>query len=262
MRKDSILLALALVAASSTAAQAQAGGQLKVAYINLQSVVQQDPGYAVAESTFRKEMDGLQKNIEKLQQQFDSSMNEYNKQAVVLSPSAKQAKEKQLQTMQQSLQQKAGDFQSQAQKREQELIGPIEDRVRGVIEGIRAERNLSIIFDAGSQTSNIIAADRTLNITDQVIQRLKAKEYPALVEPPRVLTAREIASLVGGELLGPADIQLAGVAPLDRARPGEISLLSSSRYLPQFERTGASAVLLSPGFRTAPGGPATRIVVD
>ena len=45
--------------------------------------------------------------------------------------------------------------------------------VRGVIEGIRAERNLSIIFDAGSQTSNIIAADRTLNITDLVIQRLK-----------------------------------------------------------------------------------------
>lgn len=176
MRKDSILLALALVAASATAAQAQAGGQLKIAYINLQSVVQQDPGYAVAESTFRKEMDGLQKSIEKLQQTFDSSMNEYNKQAVVLSPSAKQAKEKQLQTMQQTLQQKAGDFQSQAQKREQELIGPIEDRVRGVIEGVRAERNLSIIFDAGSQTSNIIAADRTLNITDLVIQRLKAKE--------------------------------------------------------------------------------------
>jgi outer membrane protein len=177
MRKDSILLALALVAASSTAAQAQGGsGQLKIAYINLQSVVQQDPGYAVAESTFRKEMDGLQKSIEKLQQTFDSSMNEYNKQAVVLSPSAKQAKEKQLQTMQQTLQQKAGDFQSQAQKREQELIGPIEDRVRGVIEGVRAERNLSIIFDAGSQTSNIIAADRTLNITDLVIQRLKAKE--------------------------------------------------------------------------------------
>jgi len=174
MRKDSILLALALVAATSTAAEAQ--GSLKIAYINLQSVVQQDPGYAVAESTFRKEMDGLQKNIEKLQQQFDSTMNEYNKQAVVLSPSAKQSKEKLLQTMQQTLQQKAGDFQSQAQKREQELIGPIEDRVRGVIEGVRAERNLSIIFDAGSQNSNIIAADRTLNITDLVIQRLKAKE--------------------------------------------------------------------------------------
>ena len=82
------------------------------------------------------------------------------------------------------------------------------------------------------------------------------------MESPRVLTAREVAGLVGGELLGPADIQLAGVAPLDRARPGEISLLSSSRYLPQFQRTGASAVLLSPGLRGASGGPATRIVVE
>ncbi|MBI4502846.1 MAG: UDP-3-O-(3-hydroxymyristoyl)glucosamine N-acyltransferase [Gemmatimonadetes bacterium] len=82
------------------------------------------------------------------------------------------------------------------------------------------------------------------------------------MERPRGLTAREIASLVGGELEGPADIRLAGVAPLDRARPGEVSLLASGRYLPYFQHTSAGAVLLSPGFRTVSGGPATRIVVE
>ena len=81
------------------------------------------------------------------------------------------------------------------------------------------------------------------------------------MEPPRGLTAREIASLVGGELEGPADIRLAGVAPLERARPGEISLLASSRYLPYFQRTSAGAVLLTPDLRMVRGGPATRIVV-
>src|SRR6266850_3318044 len=78
----------------------------------------------------------------------------------------------------------------------------------------------------------------------------------------RGLTAREVASLVGGELLGPADIRLAGVAPLDRAHSGELSLLASSRYLPYFHRSSAGAVLLSPIYRGVSGGPATRIVVD
>jgi UDP-3-O-[3-hydroxymyristoyl] glucosamine N-acyltransferase len=82
------------------------------------------------------------------------------------------------------------------------------------------------------------------------------------MEASRGLTAREVASLVGGELLGPADIRLAGVAPLDRAHSGELSLLVSSRYLPYFHRTNAGAVLLSPGFRDTSGGPATRIVVE
>ena len=74
------------------------------------------------------------------------------------------------------------------------------------------------------------------------------------MERPRGLTAGEIACLVGGELEGPADIRLAGVAPLDRARPGELSLLASGRYLSYFQRTSAGAVLLSPGFRTVRGG--------
>lgn len=82
------------------------------------------------------------------------------------------------------------------------------------------------------------------------------------MDPARGLTAREIASLVGGELEGPADVLLAGVAPLERARPGEISLLASSRYLPYFQRTSAGAVLLTPSFRNVSGGPATRIVVE
>ena len=170
---------LGVVTPSLAAAQAAAGvgsstGGLKIAYIDLQTIIRQGPGYAVAESTFRKEMEGMQKGVEKLQAQFDSSMTEYNKQAVVLSPSAKQAKEKQLQTMQQTLQQRASDFQSQVQKREQELIGPIEDRVRSMLEGIRAERNLDIIFDVSSQASTIVAANKSLDLTPVVLQRLKS----------------------------------------------------------------------------------------
>jgi len=148
----------------------------RFAWINLQQVLQQAPGYTAAESTFTKEMKTFQGEVEKLQQQFDSTLNEYQKQSVVLSPSAKTAKEGQLKQMQQTLQQRANDLQTRAQQREQELVRPIEERVKGVIEGVRAERNIAMIFDASAQGSNIIAADRTLDLTSTVLQRLKVSQ--------------------------------------------------------------------------------------
>jgi outer membrane protein len=167
-----LLAGLAFVAGPPMV-HAQTSGAVKIAYIDFQTLIRQDPAYALAESTFNKEIKGLQTEVEKLQAKFDSSMTEYNKQAVVLSPSAKQAKEKQLRDMQQQLQQRATDFQNRVQQRESELIGPIEDRLRGIIEGVRAERNIAIIFDVGRQASNIVAADKSLDITPLVAARLK-----------------------------------------------------------------------------------------
>ncbi|MBI4419680.1 MAG: OmpH family outer membrane protein [Gemmatimonadetes bacterium] len=159
---------------STVSAQAGPSGT-RVAWLDLQQVLKGAPGYAAAESTFTKEMKAFQAEVEKLQQQFDSTLNEYQKQQVVLSPSAKQTKETQLRQMQQTLQQRAGDLQTKAQQREQELVRPIEDRVRGVIEGVRAERNIAIIFDVSPQAqSSIIAADKSLDLTATILQRLKA----------------------------------------------------------------------------------------
>ncbi|NIM48197.1 MAG: UDP-3-O-(3-hydroxymyristoyl)glucosamine N-acyltransferase [Gemmatimonadales bacterium] len=75
------------------------------------------------------------------------------------------------------------------------------------------------------------------------------------------LTAGQVAQLVGGELVGRHDVVLAGVAPLDRAGPGDLSFLASGRYLAYFRRARAGAVLLTPVFRDEAAGPATRIVV-
>jgi UDP-3-O-[3-hydroxymyristoyl] glucosamine N-acyltransferase len=75
------------------------------------------------------------------------------------------------------------------------------------------------------------------------------------------MTAGQIATLVGGELVGHHDINLAGIAPLERAGPGDLSFLAAPRYLNAFYVTKAAVVLVAPQFRTATPGPVTRIVV-
>lgn len=77
----------------------------------------------------------------------------------------------------------------------------------------------------------------------------------------RPLSASEIAALTGGRLVGPGTVTVAGIAPLERAGPGDLSFLASLRYLPYFQRTSASVVLVAPDFEGAEGGPETRIVV-
>jgi len=82
-------------------------------------------------------------------------------------------KQRDLQQMQQRLDQRANELQEKTQQRQRELMQPIQARVNAVIQGLRAEGNYALIFDADSPGSNIVAADPGLDITAKVIERLK-----------------------------------------------------------------------------------------
>jgi len=67
----------------------------------------------------------------------------------------------------------AQQLDQQMQQREQQLTAPLMERVNAVIEGVRAEQNLSFVFDVAAGNF-IVTADRSLDITALVIQRLQA----------------------------------------------------------------------------------------
>jgi UDP-3-O-[3-hydroxymyristoyl] glucosamine N-acyltransferase len=78
----------------------------------------------------------------------------------------------------------------------------------------------------------------------------------------RRLSAREIAALTQGELVGSPDVTVAGVAPLDRAGPDDLSFLAARRYLQYFQRSSAAIVLCKPDLvADAAAGPACRVLV-
>ena len=75
------------------------------------------------------------------------------------------------------------------------------------------------------------------------------------------LTARALAELVGGRVVGEDGILLRAVGPLEGADGETLSFLTSSRYLPEFRRSGAGAVLLRDADLSEPLGPPVRIAV-
>jgi len=75
------------------------------------------------------------------------------------------------------------------------------------------------------------------------------------------ITAEAIAALISGELIGDGKTAVSGVAPLDRARENELSILSSAKYAPMLAGTRAGVVLVDPEFRDVAGQPRARIIV-
>jgi UDP-3-O-[3-hydroxymyristoyl] glucosamine N-acyltransferase len=64
-------------------------------------------------------------------------------------------------------------------------------------------------------------------------------------------TLKELAQLVGGEVIGDGKVKILGVAPIEEARKGEITFVAHPRYLPKLKQTEASAVIVSPKVREA-----------
>jgi UDP-3-O-[3-hydroxymyristoyl] glucosamine N-acyltransferase len=63
------------------------------------------------------------------------------------------------------------------------------------------------------------------------------------------LKLRDLAVLLGGELVGDGDVLIERVAPIDHAGAGEITFVSNAKYTPFLQTTQASAIIVAPAFR-------------
>jgi outer membrane protein len=163
---------LTLVCAASPLG-AQQGGGGKIAYVNTQAILKATPGYASAESTFTKELEGYRGEVQKLQATLDSAASDFEQQSVLLSPTQRAAKRKDLEGQQKKLETRTQELQQRAATRERELLNPIQSKVNSVIEGMRAAGNYAMIFDVSAPNSGIVTADKSLDLTQKVIQQLK-----------------------------------------------------------------------------------------
>jgi outer membrane protein len=181
--KGAAIAAVLLVGWSALPARAQTAPP-KLAYVNMAAILQNAPGRAQAESTFQHELAVMQQQATVLQNQLDSAVNEFNRAALVLSAAAKDRRQQELVRMRDRTQQQVQDLQTRAQQRQQELVAPITQRIQAVIEGVRAEYGYAMIFDASAQSGALVTADRSLDITPLVIQRLQTGATQPAAPPP------------------------------------------------------------------------------
>ena len=169
-------LALVLSAVSAVPAFAQgapAATTPKIAYIDSKVVLSRAPGRQQAEDTFNKEMEVSRAQVQKMGDSLQTMIADYQKTQATLAANVREQREAAIRKKQEDYQSRAGSLDQQMQQRQMELVKPIMDQIRKVLDDIRQEDGYAFILDAGSEAGVIVAADRNLDITEKVIARLK-----------------------------------------------------------------------------------------
>jgi outer membrane protein len=168
------------------AAAAQTSAPLKIAYVNPQALMAAAPGRAAAESLLTKEGDSYRAQLQKLQDSVNNMLASYQKAEPTLTAAQKDAKQKEMQALETELQGKNAQFQQQFQQHENEVMAPVTEQVRKVLDDIRTEGGYALILSNDPQGSPIVSADKNLDITDRVVARLRtvaATTKPAAAKP-------------------------------------------------------------------------------
>ena len=160
---------LSLFWAGSVGAQAA-----RVGYVDSNAVLAEYAPAQEARQQLENARQDAEAEIQLLGSGLQTSIQEYQQQAMSMTPEARQAREQELGRQQQAFESRQQELDIQFQQRQAELLQPITDRVTAVIEEIRVEGNYAIILDQASQV--ILAADPALELTQEVLTRLQAQD--------------------------------------------------------------------------------------
>jgi outer membrane protein len=163
---------LALVFLTLLGAGASAQGQ-KIGYIRSSVILEQAPGREAAQSQFEKDTQGYSDQIKRMSDSLDAMVAAFQKSQASMTAAARDARQKELQAKNTEYQRRSADLQQKAQQRQNELVQPILDRVKGAIEDVRLEGGYSFILNA-DEGSPIVAMDKNLDLTERVLAKLRA----------------------------------------------------------------------------------------
>ncbi len=193
-------LAAALVVAAPIAARAQAP---KLAYVDVSILMEQVPGRADAMKQFETEATAIRAEEQRMSDSLEAMVGAYQKAQATMTAATKASREKELQARQQEYQQRAAALEQRGQARQQELSGQFETLVRDAINDVRTADGYAMVF-AGGPSSAMLAADKSLDITDKVLARMRtiAATRPA-ASPTRPGT---VAPSTGAPVAAPSGV--------------------------------------------------------
>jgi outer membrane protein len=153
-------------------------------YVNTQAILPLAPGADDAQQSFQVELTGFEEEMRVLGVEIDSLVAAYRRQEALLDQATKDQKQQEILQKQQAARVRQAELEQLSEERRQALLGPILDRVRDVIEQIRAENQYSIVFDLAE--AGVVAADAALDITGAVLEGLGIDpNATAAVDPGR-----------------------------------------------------------------------------
>jgi len=166
-----LYIAITAVAGMAAFAVPARGQAYKMAYIDSRRLLAEAPGAQNARDQIQQEMAQFQAQVQILQDSLDAMIADYQRKSVLLSPEEKKKQEDAIVARRSALQQRVQGIDAQATQRQNDLMAPVMNQIQEVLDSIRIEQGIAIIFDAAQ---GIVSADSTLDLTSNVLARMKS----------------------------------------------------------------------------------------
>jgi outer membrane protein len=167
----------ALVFAGFLGLPGLARADVKIAYIDSDRIFSEYSKTQEAQASFNREVQELSRTAREKKTEIDERQRKLDQQSPMLSE-AKRDQETQ------ALQQKISDYETFIQKNwgpggdisklNEDYLRPIVDRVHKIVADIGNNEGYQLILDAAN--GNVVYGDKTLDLTDRVLTRLKEED--------------------------------------------------------------------------------------
>jgi len=148
----------------------------KIGYVDLQEIMVNMPEYKKANTDMEKYQKQLEDDLMKLQAEFKTKYEEYEKNANTLTPTMREFKEKELRQLQERIQEFQQSAQEDSRKKEADLLKPIVEKAKEAIAQVAKESNYTYIFD--SNTAGMLYKPEGDNVTTLVKKKLGLVDTP------------------------------------------------------------------------------------
>jgi Skp family chaperone for outer membrane proteins len=161
----------------------------KVAVVQVSAVLASIDRYTEKNDAMTVIFNSYRVDLSRLDGIIDSAARAYREKSALLSAAARQAELNKLDGQQAVIRQRIAALQQHVTQQRAGLLQPIENGVQAVIDSVRVDLKCMIIFDASAQ-AGIASVNKSLDLTQRVIDRIRATGDTAIFGPPRIVTER------------------------------------------------------------------------
>lgn len=174
VKKLHLTFAAVLLAASSFfASTAQAQAPLKIGFTSVEYVLSQMPESKQIESDLKTYGTQLEAQLKSKQTAFQTKLEAYQKGGPTMTPVVKADTEKELQTMQQGLQEFQQTAQQSMQQKQQTLLRPVLDKIQKNIDAVAADQGYTYILNSDSGSNPILLhGPKDGDVSDAILKKM------------------------------------------------------------------------------------------
>jgi outer membrane protein len=179
----SATVALAQAPTSTPAATTTASGPLKIGYTSVEYVLSQMPESKQIETDLKAYSTQLENQLKSKYTEYQTKAEAYQKGAATMTDVVKADKEKELTTMQQSIQEFQRTADQNLQQKQQTLLKPALDKLQKTIDAVSVENGYTYVLNSDGASPVLLHGPKEGDISDLILKKMGVTPGAAAAAP-------------------------------------------------------------------------------